>query len=70
MGVLLKLNKASLEEFGGTIKSGLRVFCVKWGFTKQRANSKSKMVPDNSKSNSYWTLICCVDGRDPSRFGG
>lgn len=49
-GLLLKYNKAQLDEFGGEVKltkewgrSILRRMC----FAKRRANSKTKMLPNN-----------------------
>ena len=49
-GVLLKMNKACLGEFGGTVnlnKEWAKSVLCRMGFTKRRANSKSKVIPDD-----------------------
>ena len=51
-GVLLKMNKACLGEFGGTVnlnKEWAKSILRRMGFTKRRANSKSG---DPSRSGS------------------
>ena len=49
-GLLLKHNKRMLVEFGGSIqlnKEWARSVFRRMGFTKRRANSKSKVLPDH-----------------------
>ena len=49
-GLLLKYNKASLDEFGGPIKLSkewAHSVLQRMGFSKRRANSKSKLTPAN-----------------------
>lgn len=49
-GILLKHSKASLQEFGGTIhlnKEWAKSVLRRMGFTKRRANSKSKILLEN-----------------------
>ncbi len=48
--IMLKSNKASLQEFGGTIplnKEGAKSILRRMGFTKRRTNSKSKILLEN-----------------------
>ena len=49
-GILLKHSKSSLEEFGGRVKLNkewAKSVLRRMGFTKRRANSKSKIMPKN-----------------------
>ena len=49
-GILLKHDRASLDEFGGPIKLNkewARSVLRRMGFSKRRANSKSKLTPSN-----------------------
>ena len=49
-GILLKHDKRSLEEFGGHIKLGkewAKSVLRRMGYTKRRANSKSKVLPND-----------------------
>ena len=48
--LVLKHNKALLVEFGGEVKLGKewgRSVLRRIGFTKRRANSKTKMLPEH-----------------------
>ena len=48
--ILLKHNKSHLEEYGGVInlnKEWAKSILCRMGFTKRKANSKSKVLPTN-----------------------
>ena len=47
---MLKIDKTMLQEFGGTVKLNkewAKSVLHRMGFTKRRANSKSKVIPDD-----------------------
>ena len=49
-GVVLKIDKTMLQEFGGTVKLNkewAKSVLRRMGFTKRKANSKSKVIPDD-----------------------
>ena len=49
-GVVLKTDKTILEEFGGPVKLNkewAKSVLRRMGFTKRRANSKAKVIPDD-----------------------
>ena len=59
-GIMLKHDKASLEEFGGTIKltkEWSKSVLRRMGYTKRRANSKSKVLPENFEKIKEQFLI-------------
>ena len=58
--MLLKHDKASLEEFGGTVrltKDWAKNMLRRMGYTKRRANSKSKVFPADFKAIKQQFLI-------------
>ena len=46
-GILLKHNRLALEEFGGTAYLSKGKVLHRMGFTKRKANSKAKVLPDD-----------------------
>ena len=59
-GIMLKHERASLEEFGGTVrlnKEWAKSVLRRLGYTKRRGNSKSKILPENFEKIKEQFLI-------------